>query len=149
MRLPGVSEGQIVAVMESFVAQFPQVALSCLPTMDGDYRETELGCAGKALMSRWYRRGLSPHYKMPASSHKAVPAFKTGLELDASAMGGKRIHSSPAARELKPLKPLLKWAGGKRWLRIADMFSLTKQAARGTILWCIGYHLDYDRQARS
>lgn len=62
MRLPGISEGQIVAVMEAFVAQFPQVALSCLPTMDGDYRETELGVRGQSadveVASAWLKSAL-------------------------------------------------------------------------------------------
>jgi molybdopterin-biosynthesis enzyme MoeA-like protein len=44
--LPGVSEGQLIALMERFVERFPGVRLSCLPHMDGDYRETELGVRG-------------------------------------------------------------------------------------------------------
>ena len=44
--LPGVSEGQLIAIMEDFVARFPDVDLSCLPHMDGEYRETELGVRG-------------------------------------------------------------------------------------------------------
>lgn len=47
LRLPGVSEGQVMAVMQAFVVEFPSLALSCLPTMDGDYRETELGVRGQ------------------------------------------------------------------------------------------------------
>jgi molybdopterin-biosynthesis enzyme MoeA-like protein len=47
--LPGVSEGQLIATMEDFVARFPAVDLSCLPHMEGDYRETELGVRGNAL----------------------------------------------------------------------------------------------------
>ncbi len=47
--LPGVSEGQLIATMEEFVARFPAVDLSCLPHMEGDYRETELGVRGNAL----------------------------------------------------------------------------------------------------
>ena len=47
--LPGTSEGQLIATMEDFVARFPGVALSCLPHMEGDYRETELGVRGDAL----------------------------------------------------------------------------------------------------
>jgi molybdopterin-biosynthesis enzyme MoeA-like protein len=44
--VPGVSEGQLIDVMQAFVARFPEVALSCLPHMEGDYRETELGVRG-------------------------------------------------------------------------------------------------------
>lgn len=44
--LPGVSEGQLMAIMQDFVARFPEVDLSCLPHMQGDYRETELGVRG-------------------------------------------------------------------------------------------------------
>lgn len=45
--VPGVSEGQLIAIMEDLVARFPVVDLSCLPHMDGDYRETELGVRGR------------------------------------------------------------------------------------------------------
>ena len=30
-------------IMQRFVTEHPDVRLSCLPHMDGDYRETELG----------------------------------------------------------------------------------------------------------
>ncbi len=46
--LPGVSEGQLIPTMQEFVARFPNVDLSCLPHMQGDYRETELGVRGSA-----------------------------------------------------------------------------------------------------
>ncbi|MBT6274763.1 MAG: competence/damage-inducible protein A [Chromatiales bacterium] len=45
--LPGVSEGQIMDVMQRFVVAFPDLGLSCLPSMKGDYRETELGVRGQ------------------------------------------------------------------------------------------------------
>lgn len=44
--LPGASEGELIGVMQELVARFPEVELSCLPHMDGDYRETELGVRG-------------------------------------------------------------------------------------------------------
>ncbi len=34
--------------MQDFVARFPEVDLSCLPHMEGEYRETELGVRGAA-----------------------------------------------------------------------------------------------------
>ena len=46
--LPGVSEGQLIMTMQDFVARFPDVDLSCLPHMQDDYRETELGVRGSA-----------------------------------------------------------------------------------------------------
>jgi len=46
--LPGTSEGQLIGVMQEFVERFPEVDLSCLPHMDDDYRETELGVRGSA-----------------------------------------------------------------------------------------------------
>ncbi len=46
--LPGTSEGQLIDVMQEFVARFPHVQFSCLPHMQGDYRETELGVRGPA-----------------------------------------------------------------------------------------------------
>ena len=46
--LPGTSEGQLIGVMQEFVARFPDVDLSCLPHMVDDYRETELGVRGAA-----------------------------------------------------------------------------------------------------
>ena len=46
LTLPGTSEGQLIDVMQAFVARFPHVQLSCLPHMQGDYRETELGVRG-------------------------------------------------------------------------------------------------------
>jgi molybdopterin-biosynthesis enzyme MoeA-like protein len=48
LTLPGVSEGQLIDIMQDFVARFPEVELSCLPHMEGDYRETELGVRGHA-----------------------------------------------------------------------------------------------------
>ena len=45
--VPGVSEGQLIPILEDLVAHFPVVDLSCLPHMDGDYRETELGVRGR------------------------------------------------------------------------------------------------------
>lgn len=49
LTLPGTSEGQIIHIMQDLVARFPKVRLSCLPHMDGDYRETELGIRGRSL----------------------------------------------------------------------------------------------------
>ena len=46
-RLPNVSEGQLIEVMQAFVARYPDLQFSCLPHMDGDYRETELGVRGE------------------------------------------------------------------------------------------------------
>lgn len=46
--LPGVSEGQLIDILQCFVTRFPGIALSCLPHMEGDYRETELGLRGLA-----------------------------------------------------------------------------------------------------
>ena len=44
--VPGVSEGQLIEIMHAVIAEHPAVNLSCLPHMDGDYRETELGLRG-------------------------------------------------------------------------------------------------------
>ncbi|MDX1527712.1 MAG: molybdopterin-binding protein [Gammaproteobacteria bacterium] len=49
LTLPGTSEGQIIHIMQDLVARFPKVKLSCLPHMDGDYRETELGIRGQQI----------------------------------------------------------------------------------------------------
>jgi len=46
LTVPGVSEGQLMDVMQRFIERHPGVRLSCLPHMDGDYRETELGVRG-------------------------------------------------------------------------------------------------------
>jgi molybdopterin-biosynthesis enzyme MoeA-like protein len=48
LTLPDVSEGQLIDIMQDFVARFPEVEFSCLPHMQGDYRETELGVRGHA-----------------------------------------------------------------------------------------------------
>ena len=47
LTLPGVSEGQLMEIMQRFVERFPSLRLACLPHMDGDYRETELGIRGE------------------------------------------------------------------------------------------------------
>lgn len=46
LTLPGTSEGQLIHLMQALVSRFPRVRLSCLPHMDGDYRETEIGIRG-------------------------------------------------------------------------------------------------------
>lgn len=46
LTLPGTSEGQLIDIMQAFVARFDDVEFSCLPHMQGDYRETELGVRG-------------------------------------------------------------------------------------------------------
>lgn len=48
LTLPGTSEGQVIDIMQDFVARFAEVEFSCLPHMTGDYRETELGVRGSA-----------------------------------------------------------------------------------------------------
>ncbi len=45
--LPGTSEGQLIHILEDLVSQFPKVRLSCLPHMEGEYRETEVGIRGE------------------------------------------------------------------------------------------------------
>ena len=45
-RLPGTNEGQLLEMMETLVKRFPKVQLSCLPHIEDDYRETELGLRG-------------------------------------------------------------------------------------------------------
>ncbi len=52
LRLPRVTEGQLIEIMERFVVEFTDVDLSCLPHMDNDYRETELGVRGSAKAVR-------------------------------------------------------------------------------------------------
>ena len=63
LTLPGVSEGQLMDVMQRFVERHEAVRLSCLPHMDGDYRETELGVRGEAGeaadAARWLREALA------------------------------------------------------------------------------------------
>lgn len=44
--LPGTSEGQLIHLMQALVSRYPSVRLSCLPHMEGDYRETEIGLRG-------------------------------------------------------------------------------------------------------
>jgi len=62
LTLPGVSEGQLMEIMQRFVAAWPALRLSCLPHMDGDYRETELGVRGDAASvapaAGWLRDAL-------------------------------------------------------------------------------------------
>jgi len=45
--LPGTSEGQLIHIMQDVVSRYPKVRLSCLPHMEGDYRETEIGIRGE------------------------------------------------------------------------------------------------------
>lgn len=49
LKIPNASEGQLIEVMEDLVGHFPDLALSCLPHMSGDYRETELGVRGERV----------------------------------------------------------------------------------------------------
>lgn len=78
-RLPGVSEGQLMSVMHAFVARYPQVALSCLPSMEGDYRETELGVRG------------APEQADPAFDWLMVHLREAGFE----PLPGGRVHNGP------------------------------------------------------
>ena len=61
--LPGVSEGQLIDVMQALVHKHPRVKLSCLPHMQDDYRETELGLRGEpdkvAEADTWLRAALA------------------------------------------------------------------------------------------
>ena len=63
LTLPGVSEGQLMDIMHRFIVEHPDVRLSCLPHMDGDYRETELGVRALAqaaqLAHLWLREELN------------------------------------------------------------------------------------------
>lgn len=63
LTLPGVSEGQLMEIMHRFIAEHRDVRLSCLPHMDGDYRETELGVRAAPQAARlahaWLRDALS------------------------------------------------------------------------------------------
>ena len=63
LTLPGTSEGQVIDLLEAFVARFPAVQFSCLPHFDGDYRETELGVRGGCDLveqaAAWLCEGLS------------------------------------------------------------------------------------------
>jgi molybdopterin-biosynthesis enzyme MoeA-like protein len=76
LTLPGTSEGQIIHIMQDLVARFPEIRLSCLPHMDGDYRETELGIRGQPLeveaAAAWLdgmleRGGFKRTYNEPSS----------------------------------------------------------------------------------
>jgi molybdopterin-biosynthesis enzyme MoeA-like protein len=76
LTLPGTSEGQIIHIMQDLVARFPRVRLSCLPHMDGDYRETELGIRGQRVdveeASAWLdatldREGFKRAYDEPGT----------------------------------------------------------------------------------
>lgn len=62
LMVPGASEGQLMGIMEDFVERFPDVQLSCLPHMEGEYRETELGVRGARESvdeaAQWLSRAL-------------------------------------------------------------------------------------------
>lgn len=62
-RLVGVSEGQLMDIMQALVAAHPDVQMSCLPHMEGDYRETELGVRGSPAAveaaGAWLQAALS------------------------------------------------------------------------------------------
>lgn len=62
LRLPGTSEGMLIPLMERLVDRFPAIRLACLPRMDGEYRETELGLRGApeavATAENWLRAEL-------------------------------------------------------------------------------------------
>ena len=40
------SEGHLIDIIETLVEKFPEIRFSCLPHVEGDYRETELGVRG-------------------------------------------------------------------------------------------------------
>lgn len=44
--LPGTSEGQVIHILQDLTSRFAKVRVSCLPHMDGEYRETEVGIRG-------------------------------------------------------------------------------------------------------
>ena len=46
LTLPNISEGQLIDLLKTFVARYPDLHLSCLPHMRDNYRETELGVRG-------------------------------------------------------------------------------------------------------
>lgn len=46
LRVFDASEGLLIDIMEQFVARFPALQFSCLPHMEHQYRETELGVRG-------------------------------------------------------------------------------------------------------
>ena len=56
-------QAQLMEIMHRFIAEHPDVRLSCLPHMDGDYRETELGVRAPPQAARlahsWLRDALS------------------------------------------------------------------------------------------
>ena len=62
LRLPGITEGLLIGVMEDFVRRYPDLKLSCLPHMEEDYRETELGVRGPGeateMALAWLREAL-------------------------------------------------------------------------------------------
>ncbi len=49
LTLPNISEGQVIELLQDFVKRYPHLRLSCLPHMDNDYRETELGVRGDMI----------------------------------------------------------------------------------------------------
>jgi DNA adenine methylase len=114
LRLPGISEGQIIDVMSEFVGRHPNLALSCLPTMDGDYRETELGVRG--LPSEvsdgmgWLRAALREAGFEPVDGARSAA-------IRPLAVHAQKGNDTVRKADPEALNPLLKWAGGKRWLR--------------------------------
>ena len=76
LRLPGITEGQLIGIMEDFVRRHPDLKLSCLPHMEGDYRETELGVRGSEKAAEkgfsWLREALEtegfPAEEVPPSA---------------------------------------------------------------------------------
>ncbi|RLK50179.1 molybdopterin-biosynthesis enzyme MoeA-like protein [Alkalispirillum mobile] len=47
-RVPGAREGDLIPLMEQFVARYPELRLSCLPRSDAKGFEVELGLRGEA-----------------------------------------------------------------------------------------------------
>ena len=85
LTVPNTGEGVLVDILEQFVQRFPDVALSCLPHMDGDYRETELGVRGRGdevvTAHHWLRQALDKRnfgWELRASSPSQLPADADG-----------------------------------------------------------------------